>query len=163
MALEISTAGILIKYAVESTAGTRPTTGYTAIKGVKSIPEFNPEPNMLDCTPLEEQAYHRYIEGLKDVGGAWGLTVNDYDDFRTSWAAVMAAQAALTNGKVMWFEIYVPGISSKPSFFFSGKPSELGFGGAEVDSVYENVAYITPNKVHGWDTASTSAAGGSST
>lgn len=155
MAIELSTAGILVKWAVETTAGTRPTTGYTAFTGVKSIPEFGSEPNQLDCTPLEETAYHRYIPGLKDVGGAVGLTVNDYDDFRTSWNAMMTAyETAHAAGKELWIEYYVPGLTTEPSFYYSATPSELGFGGADVDAVYENTAYLTPNKVHGWDAAS---------
>lgn len=159
MAIELSTAGILVRWAVEAVAGTRPTTGYAALNGIKSIPEFGGEPNQMDCTPLEETEWHRYIPGLKDAGGAVGLTVNDYDDFRTSWNAMMTAyETAKAAGKALWIEYYVPGLSSgsKPSFFYSATPSDLGFGGAEVDSVYENVAYLTPNKVHGWDTASTS-------
>lgn len=156
MAIELSTAGIQIKWAVESTAGTRPTTNYTVLKGIKSIPEFNPEPNMLDCTPLEETAYHRYIPGLKDVGGAVGITANDYDDFRSSWNAMYTAfETAKASGKALWIEYNVPGLTSDPSFYYSAEPSELGFGGAEVDAVLENIAYLTPNKVHGWDDAST--------
>lgn len=163
MAIELSTAGIKVKWAVETTVGTRPTTGYTALTGVKSISEFNPEPNQIDVTPLEELEWHRYIPGLKDVGGAQQLTVNDYDDFRTSWDAMMTAYygdgtsqnpGAKSQGKALWIEYNVPGITSKPSFFYSAEPQDLGFNGAEVDSAYENVAYLTPNKVAGWAAAS---------
>lgn len=158
MAIELSTAGIQVFYAVETTAGTRPTatSAWTnEIKGVKSISEFNPEPNTIDVTPLAETTWHRYIPGLKDVGGAQQLTVNDYDDFRTSWTAVMTAYTGLTAGKAMWFMYKVPGITSKPCFYYCGTPQELGFNGAEVDSAFENVAYITPNKVEGWAAAPT--------
>ena len=151
MAIELSTAGILVKWAVEATAGTRPTSGYTALTGVKSISEFNPEPNTIDVTPLEETTWHRYIPGLRDVGGSQQLTVNDYDDFRTSWESMMTAYAtAKASGKALWIEYYVPGITTKPSFFYSAEPQELGFNGAEVDSAFENVAYLIPNKVAGW-------------
>ena len=156
MAIELITAGILVRWAIEATAGTRPTTGYVAFKGIKSIPEFGGEPNQLDCTPLEETEWHRYIPGLKDAGGSVGLTVNDYDDFRSSWSSMMTAyNTAKASGKALWIEYLVPGLTSKPSFFYSATPSDLGFGGAEVDGVFENVAYLTPNKVHGWDTSAT--------
>ena len=156
MAIELSTAGIKVKWAVESTAGTRPTTGYTELVGVKSISEFNPEPNQIDVTPLAEETWHRYLPGLKDVGGAQQLTVNDYDDFRTSWDALMTAyDTAFASGKALWIEYNVPGITTKPSFFYSAVPQDLGFNGAEVDSAYENVVYLTPNKVAGWAAAST--------
>ena len=152
MAIELSTAGIKVYYAAEATAGTRPTTksSYTELVGIKSISEFNPEPNQIDVTPLAETTWHRYIPGLKDVGGSQQLTVNDYDDFRTSWDSLMTAYAALTGGKEMWFMYEVPGITSKPCFYYSGVPQDLGFNGAEVDSAFENVVYITPNKVVGW-------------
>lgn len=155
MAIELSTAGIVVKWAVETTAGTMPTTGFAAITGVKSIPEFNPEPPTLDVTPLEETEWHRYIPGLRDAGGAVGLTVNDYDDFRTSWSALLSAwTTAKASGKALWIEYNVPGLTGDNSFYYTATPSELGFGGAEVDAVYENVAYLTPNKIHGWDAAS---------
>ena len=155
MAIELSTAGIKVKWAVEATAGTRPTTGYAELVGVKSISEFNPEPNQIDVTPLAETTWHRYIPGLKDVGGAQQLTVNDYDDFRTSWDAMMTAYTtASATGKALWIEYNVPGLTDKPSFYYSAVPQDLGFNGADVDSAYENVAYLTPNKVSGWAAAS---------
>ena len=148
MAIELSTAGILVKYAAETTAGTRPTTGYTTIPGIKSIPEINPEPNMLQVTPLSEEEYHRYIPGLKDLGGAIGLTANFYSDFTDAWETCVAAfETAKAAGKGMWFEIMIP---DDESFFIPGIPSSLGFGGAEVDAVLETVAYITPNGAPVW-------------
>ena len=68
-----------------------------------------------------------------------------------------AYETAKAQNKALWIEYYVPGLSTKPSFFYSATPSDLGFGGADVDAVYENTAYLTPNKVHGWDTASTAS------
>ncbi len=59
MALELSTAGVLLKYACETTAGTRPTTGYTQIPNIKSIPDFNPEPESLEVTDLSDTEWRR--------------------------------------------------------------------------------------------------------
>ena len=58
MAIELSTAGIKVKYAVETTAGTRPTTGYTEIPEIKSIPEFGTDINTLQTTPLSATKNH---------------------------------------------------------------------------------------------------------
>ena len=41
MANELSSAGVKLKYAVEATAGTRPTAGYTALGGLVEIPDIN--------------------------------------------------------------------------------------------------------------------------
>lgn len=59
MANEISTAGIALKWAVETTAGTRPTTGFATIPNIKSIPEFNPEPSTLEVTDLSDTEWKR--------------------------------------------------------------------------------------------------------
>ena len=157
MAIELATLGITVSWAVEATEGTCPTSGYAYIHGVKSIPDDNPEPNMIQVTPLEETSRHRYIPGLTDNGGALGLTCNDYDTFRTDWEAVMTAYAtAKASGLAIWFQINVPGKTGKGSWYFRGIPSDAGFGGAEVDSVLEIVAYIAPNSPVGypkWDVA----------
>ena len=144
MANAVSTAGMLVKYAVETTAGTRPTTGYTLIPGVKAIPAIFNDPNMLQSTPLSATKNHTYIEGLNDSGGAIQLTVNDYEAFRTAWTACVAAFDELTGGKTMWFEIAYQDGSNLESFYFPAQPLALGFGGAEVDSVLENNLNLAP-------------------
>lgn len=144
MANAVSTAGMLLKYAVESTAGTRPTSGYTTVPGCKAIPAIFNDPNMLQSTPLSATKNHTYIEGLNDSGGSIAVTVNDYPAFRTAWTTCVSAYAALTGGKQMWFEIAYQSGSTLESFYFPGQPIELGFGGAEVDSVLENNANICP-------------------
>lgn len=155
MANAVSTAGMFVKYAVESTAGTRPTTGYTTIPGVKAIPSLWNEPNMLQSTPLSATKNHTYIEGLGDNGGAITLTVNDESTFRTAWEACITAYTGLTGGKKMWFEIAYQDGSGLESFYFPGEPLALGFGGAEVDSVLENNANIAPQGDYEFAAAST--------
>ena len=66
MSQRLSTAGMTLQYAVETSAGTRPTTGYIKIPEVKSMPSFNPSPNPIDSTTLEETEYMTYVQGLKD-------------------------------------------------------------------------------------------------
>lgn len=152
MANEISTAGIRLAYCVETTAGTRPATGYTKISSIKSMPEFNPEPSSLEVTDLSDEVWKRYIEGLKDPGGALGFTANMTAAFQTEWSTLVSAyETAIGDNKSTWFEIQIPGMQS---FYFAGIPSDLGFGGADVDSVLEVTAYITPNQVVGFAAAS---------
>lgn len=152
MAIELSTAGIQVKWAVEVTANTRPTTGYAQIRGVKSIPEYNPEPSMLEVTDLSDAEWKRYIAGLKDPGSAMGFTVNFYSDFKTDWDTMLTAYGtAKETGKAVWIEYAIPGMNS---FYFRAIPSDLGFNGADVDGVLENVAYVTPNGAPVWATAS---------
>ena len=154
MANELSTAGVLVKYAVESTGGTRPTAGYTTIPNIKSTPSLNPEPASIQVTDLSDAEWHRYIPGLKDVGGALPFVANNTSQFQTAWAAlVSAAETAKAAKKATWFEITIPGLTN--SFFFAGMPSDLGLEAMEVGSVAEISAYVTPNQVAGWATKST--------
>lgn len=153
MALEISTAGILLKYAAETTAGTRPTTGYTTVPNIKSTADFNPEPNTLEVTDLSDLVWKRYIEGLRDPGGAMSFTANLTSAFKTAWETLVSAyETAFASSKLVWFEIMVPTIGS---FYFAGKPAELGINGYETDAVAEINVYITPNKIEGWGASST--------
>lgn len=152
MALEISTAGILVKYAAEATAGTRPTSGYTTIPNIKSTPDFNPEPSTLEVTDLSDLVWKRYIAGLKDPGGALTFTANLTSAFKTAWEALVTAyETAKATSKSVWFEIMVPTIGS---FYFAGIPAELGINGYEVDAVAEISVYVTPNVIEGWDDSS---------
>ena len=155
MANAVSTAGMLVKYAVEATAGTRPTSGYTTIPGVKAIPELFNDPNTLQSTALDATKNHTYIPGLGDSGGSAGLTVNDYKAFRDEWDDCVDAYDALTGGKQMWFEFAYQDGSDLDSFYFPGQPLPLGFGGAEVDSVLENTANILPQGDYLFAAAST--------
>lgn len=155
MANAVSTAGLLVKYAAETTAGTRPTTGYTTIPGVKAIPAFGNEVNTLQSTPLSATKNHTYIAGLADPGGAIQLTVNDYEEFRTAWNTFVAAAEALTGGKKMWIEYAYPDGANLDSFYFPATPHAIGFGGAEVDSVLENMANLLPDGDYIFAAAST--------
>lgn len=153
MALELSTAGVSLKYCVETTAGTMPTTGYTAVPNIKETPDFNPEPSTLEVTDLSDTVWKRYIAGLKDPGGVLSFTANLTSAFKTAWETLVSAYATgIASSKATWFEIVVPTVGS---FFFTGVPSTLGINGMQVDAVAEVSVYITPNNIHGWDTSST--------
>lgn len=151
----ISTAGLLVKWAVE-TSDVRPTTGYTTLPGVKAIPAFGDDVNTLDYTPLSATTNKVYIKGLRDSGGAIALTVNDSKNFRTAYEAMMTAYgSAAAAGKQLWIEYAYPDGSEMDSFYFPAEPVEIGFGGAEVDSVMENMANFLPQGDYVFASAST--------
>ena len=142
-AINLSTIGVQLWYAVEQTAGTRPTTGYTRIFGIKSTPSLNPSPDTLETTTLDELEYKTYIDGLKDLGGAIEFTFNLTEDLVTAWDTLMTAYtAAKAIGKATWFTIVVPGLTK--SFYFTGNPSNMGLPETSVNTVLEITNYITP-------------------
>lgn len=141
----ISTAGMLVKYAPESTAGTRPTSGYTQLPGIKALPALGDNINTLQTTPLEATKNHTYIPGLADSGGAMQLTVNDAPAFRSAYNTMYSAYTSATaSGKGFWLEYVYPSAYSMSSFFIPVTLAQLGFGGADVDSVLENMLNVIP-------------------
>ena len=152
MALEFNTIGVTVKYCVETTIGTRPTSGYTKIPNIKGTPAIDMNPAKIQCTDLED-SYHRYVDGVKDVGDDFPFTANLTAALRTAWEALItAATTARAAGKAVWFEINIPNFGS---FFFAGFPQELGVNEMGVDSVIESTLHVVPNQIVGWSTAST--------
>lgn len=153
MAIDLSTAGVTLHYCVETTAGTRPTTGYTQVHGVKSVPDMNVEPEALQSTTLEATRYHTYVEGLRDIGGSLGFGANLTEQLMEDWEdlidAYEAGISASTGSKATWFCIVVPGLTN--ALYFTGKPAELGMPGMEVNTVLETQLYITPTNEPAWN------------
>lgn len=145
MAINLSTAGIHLYYAVESTKGTRPTakSAYTDLVGVKSIPSMNPAPETLETTDLNQTEYKTYIDGLKDLGGALEFTFNLTQNLVTMWNTLVEAyEAAKVAEKATWFLIDIPGLTN--GLYFTGNPSSMGIPEAGVNAVLEITNYITP-------------------
>lgn len=145
MAINLSTAGIHLYYAVEETAGTRPTakSAYKDLEGVKSIPSLNPAPETLETTTLNETEYKTYVDGLKDLGGALEFTFNLTQSLVTMWEELVEAyEAAKEAGKATWFFIDIPGLTE--GLYFTGNPSSMGIPEASVSAVLEITNYITP-------------------
>jgi hypothetical protein len=152
MALEFNTIGVRLKYAVESSAGTRPTSGYTEIPDIKQTPSIDINPNKLQVTNLVDQ-YHRYVDGVRDVGDSFDFLANLTASMKTIWASmVSAADTAWASGKSTWYEISIPNFDS---FYFAGRPTELGVNEMSVDAVIESTLHIVPNQIAGWAAAST--------
>ena len=145
MAINLSTAGIHLYYAVEKAKGTRPTAkaDYKDLLGVKSTPDLNPAPDTLETTTLNETEWKTYIDGLKDMGGALEFTFNLTQELVELWDELMEAyESAKATGLATWFLIDIPGLTE--GFFFPGNPSSMGLPAAEVSSVLEITNRITP-------------------
>ena len=152
MAGEMTTAGIKFKYKVETTAGTKPTGAFTEIPDVISLPAMDSAPEALECTPLSETTWKRYVLGLKDPSSSVDIEANDTTAFRTAWTTMASASATgKSTGKATWYEIAIP---NRDSFYFTGEPADLGFAGASINSVMTIHGYIVPNTISGFATAS---------
>lgn len=143
MSQRLSTAGMRLMYAVETAAGTRPTTGYKAVPEIKSMPSFNPSPNTIDSTTLEETEYMTYVPGLKDLGGALEYGANLTNNLIDFWETVMTDyETAVTANKAMWWAVVHPDLDD--ATYFTGAPSPIGINEASVGGMAETTLYITP-------------------
>lgn len=150
-AIDLSTAGIRVGYAFEATSGTKPSS-YTNLPNPKSIPDMNPTPNALDITSLNDTEWKRYMEGLKDMGGALGLTFGMSQEFFDLWETICDTDDTnKSTGKRTWLVFYVPGLSD--SFFMPVDPARIGMPAAEVDAVLDVTVNVLPIGAPEWDTA----------
>ena len=149
--LEFSSAGVQLRYCVETTAGSRPTSGYKKLPSIKSSPDFNAEPSQLDVTDFDDLVWKRRIAGLRDAGGALAFTANMTASFKSAWASMISAYTTgRASSKATWFEVAIPNFDS---FYFAGEPIDLGLKAMDVDSVVEADGYVVPNKIVGWATS----------
>lgn len=152
MALEFNTIGVKLGYCVETVAGTRPSSGYTNIPDIKTVPSIELNPSKLEVTNLVDK-YRRYIAGVLDAGDDIALTANLTASLKSAWATlVSAAASAWASGKSTWFEVSIPNFDS---FYLAGIPTEMGINEMGVDAVAEASLHIIPNKIGGWAAAST--------
>ena len=143
MSRRVTTAGMYLCYAVEATAGTRPTTGYKVVPEVKSAPSFNPTPEQIESTTLMETEFKTYEEGLKDLGGVLGFNANLTDDLVTFWGSVNTEfDTAAASSKAMWFALVHPKLSN--AVFFTGDPAPIGLNEVSINAMAETTLYVTP-------------------
>ena len=144
MSERLSTAGMSLMYAVETSKGTRPTSGYKAIPEIKTMPSFNPAPNTIDSTTLAETEYMTYVKGLKDLGGALEYGANLTEDLIDFWETLLEEyDTASASGLSMWFAVVHPKLTK--ATFYVGEPAPIGFNEAAVGAMAETTLYITPN------------------
>lgn len=149
MAVGNRTLGVMLKYVVETTAGTKPSfSGATQIKGIKTIPDIGAEASAIDVTELEEKNFRQYIPGLKDTGGILSFTANNTDAVQTAWNTAVTAYNGLTGGKAMWWEVSIPNVTNK--FYFTGQPVANGLTAMGVNEAADLTLNIACDKVSGW-------------
>ncbi len=143
MSQRLLSAGASLSYCVETTAGTRPTSGYTKVPEVKTTPSTNQAPNAIDVTDLAELEQLQYILGLRDTGGVYEFTANLTADLITAWNTTLvgAYETAATSGKATWFCISHPKLPDM-AYYFKGEPSKCSFNEIAVNAALETTLYV---------------------
>lgn len=145
VSVRLTTLGMLLCYAVETTAGTRPTTGYTIIPEVKSTPDFDTEPETIDSTTLFEDEYRTSEPGLRDLGGAAAFEANFTDLLKETVDDIINEyETATAAGKAMWFCVIHP--KSKYAMYLKGRVVKVNFGAASVAEMLGTTIRIYPTQ-----------------
>lgn len=149
----MTTNGIKLYYAPETTAGTRPTTGWKQIPDVTNLPRIGSTPDTIEVTPLEETEYKQYEKGLKDTG-AVEITANMSKKFLDAWEDAQAAyDTADAEGLALWFVAVHP--KFEKAFYFSGEPDDIPLPESGSNAAWQPTPSIVVKKTHGWDTKPT--------
>ena len=147
----ISTLGSLTGYAVETTAGVKPTT-FKMLHRINASDEIAIETETIDASALEDMI-ERTIAGRGSTGGTFGVTVNVTDETITEWETLIQEyEMAKTAGKAMWYEEYFP--SLKNAFFTKIEPpTVIPKPAREQNGLLTVTMTLTINEYVGPDTA----------
>ncbi len=144
----ISTLGVKVGYAQESTAGTRPTTGYTQLTRINSIGEISLDSEAIDASALEDYIT-RYVEGRANASETIEIVINRTNETITEWESLLSADSALTGGKATWLEIINPDLT-KADFIRVGLPTKLPVPGRDQNGLETMTLNLV---VKDWDLA----------
>lgn len=118
----VSTVGSLTGYAVEATAGTKPTT-FKFLHRINASDEIKIDVETIDASALEDEV-ERTIAGRGSTGGTFNVTVNVTDETIAEWETLISEyKTGKTDGKSMWYEEYFP--SLKKAFFTKIEPPTI--------------------------------------
>lgn len=146
--IECTTVGMKFAYCVETTAGTRPTTGYTVLNGIVSVGAITITQNPLQVTLPSEKKY-RYLKGKDDISGEVEVVMYNENTYTKGWEDMKtAADAARAAGKSTWF-VFQPDGDHK-AFAFTASPGILGSGGLSDNMIYEINTSLTVEDIGGY-------------
>lgn len=150
---EIITVGARVKYAFETTAGERPTSGYVTLGNVTEAPEISLSLETIDVSNIQDKIT-RYVPGRQDPGGEKQFTINHTDAGIAEWNTLVAqAETKKDSNLRLWWEYRYP--NAQKSFFWCGTPKQIGNSGIQGNSASTITGSVVFEELAGWDTHST--------
>lgn len=114
----ISTLGVKFGYAVETVAGTKPST-FTQLERCNSIAGIALNAEQIDASALED-LITRYVAGRQDSGGTWGVTFNFTAEVEAQLTDMISAyNTGKQSNLATWFEVWAP---NQKGFFVVAQP-----------------------------------------
>jgi len=145
---EIITVNARVKWAAESSAGVRPTSGYVTLANVTEAPEIALSLETIDVSDLQDKIT-RYVPGRQDPGGEKQFTMNHTDAAIVAWNTLVAqAETLKDSGKRIWWEYCYPNASN--SFFWCGTPKQIGNSGMQGNSASTLTGSVVFEELGGW-------------
>lgn len=129
----LTSIGLKIGIAIETTAGTKPVTDYYEIEQVTELPDLDFEPDTIETTSYKNLEYKSYLPGLKDTGGIISLSANYTQYGAEMWDDIVDKLDPSTNttGKIAWLLVSIKGTTKK--WFIPIKPVLTGLPTAPVN------------------------------
>lgn len=127
----LTSIGLVVAVAVETTAGTRPVTNYYKVPGVTDLPDLDFDPDTIETTSYDNLDYKSYLPGLKDTGGVVSLEAN-YTEYGVGmWDGMTSTIEADTTGIKAWILVAIKGTTTR--WFIPAKLVETGVPTAPVN------------------------------
>lgn len=147
----VSTIGIEFGYALETTAGTKPS-AFTKLTRINSIGGIDLETEQIDASALEDYVT-RYVAGRQDTGGSWPVTINPTDATIAEWETLIDAYQSRTDKSLsMWFEVWSPYLT-KSFYIVAEPPKALPMSEMAQNELQTIEIGLTINEFKGMDTA----------
>ena len=149
--IRLSIAGSYLAYAVEASAGVRPTSNYIMVPEVTNIPQLSSSDyDRIDMTPVDEKIQHIEITGLRQAPGTLTFEANLSDTLLTFWndTLVPAYEAAVSAGKYMWFAVIIKGMDK--AYYFTAEPKVLAPNGGGAADGWKCNLPITMTNTPAW-------------
>ncbi len=150
--IRLAIAGSYLAYAIETTANTRPTQGYTMVPEVTNIPELaSADYDTIDMTPVNEQVQHQEITGLRQSPGTLTFEANLSDTLLAFWdeTLIPAYEAGIADGKRMWCAVVINGMDK--AYFFTAEPKVLSPSGGGAADGWKCTLPITMTSTPVWE------------
>lgn len=131
----ISTLKMRLGYAVETIAGTPPTT-YTWLQRANSIGSIDLSTETIDASAIEDEIT-RSIAGRQDTGGEWTFSFNLTNETESVYQKMLDdAAAGLAENKRTWFTVWSPYLEK--AFFIVAQPG----GHIPMPSIDQNALLV---------------------
>lgn len=148
--MDLTTIGVKVGYAVEETAGQKPT-AFTWLQRCKAIGGISLTNDKIDITALED-SIKRYAAGAADTGGDWPLTFGLNNDVIDGLTAMRTASIdGKASGKSTWFVVWFPDLDD--AFYVVAEPGMIPMPDVSVGAPAEIQLPCTINEYKGLDTA----------